>query len=234
MSRPISSILRNPDAVRAAVARSSSIKEALGILGLRAAGGNYRAFREACARSGVDVPNWTHGPPRTGDFIRSIPDAQVFCEGSAYTQSKQIKRRLIEGGLPECCALCGLGPTWNGKPLVLHLDHINGVHDDNRRDNLRLLCPNCDSQTETYAGRNGRERRTPCRWCSHLNKLGSSRCGGCLRWFVQRAEWHPSKISWPDGETLAIMLRDKPAVAVAKALGVSPRAISKHMAHVRG
>jgi hypothetical protein len=68
-----------------------------------------------------------------------------------------IKKRLLrEGILEEVCVICGIGPEWQGKPLVLRLDHINGVSDDYRIENLRLLCPNCDSQTDTYCGRNKR------------------------------------------------------------------------------
>ena len=53
-----------------------------------------------------------------------------------------------------CCAICGAVDTWNGEPLGMIIDHINGDSDDNRRANLRLLCPNCDSQLPTYKARN--------------------------------------------------------------------------------
>lgn len=57
------------------------------------------------------------------------------------------------------CAICGAVDTWNGKPLVLVLDHIDGDSTNNRRENLRLVCPNCDSQLPTYKSRNrGRGR----------------------------------------------------------------------------
>ena len=58
------------------------------------------------------------------------------------------------GLLPNECASCGLGTSYNGKPLVLHLDHINGVATDHRIENLRFLCPNCHSQTETFGRKN--------------------------------------------------------------------------------
>ena len=54
------------------------------------------------------------------------------------------------------CAICGIGPVWCDQPLVLQLDHINGVNNDNRIENLCYLCPNCHSQTPTFAGRNSR------------------------------------------------------------------------------
>jgi hypothetical protein len=79
------------------------------------------------------------------------------------TNRTRVKRRLVAAGiLMNECAECGMGPTWHGRPLVLILDHINGVPDDYRRDNLRLLCPNCNSQQPTFAGRNARRsRRSP-------------------------------------------------------------------------
>lgn len=52
------------------------------------------------------------------------------------------------------CSECGLGPNWNNKPLTLQVDHIDGDNQNNDLDNLRLLCPNCHSQTETFAGKN--------------------------------------------------------------------------------
>jgi 5-methylcytosine-specific restriction endonuclease McrA len=70
-----------------------------------------------------------------------------------------VKHRLIRAGLLENrCAECGLS-EWRGKPLSVHIDHINGIKHDNRLENLRMLCPNCHSQTHTYGGRNTRRRR---------------------------------------------------------------------------
>ncbi|MES2462548.1 MAG: HNH endonuclease [Armatimonadota bacterium] len=90
-------------------------------------------------------------------------------------QSWGLKRRLLTAGLlKEECQECGLGPEWNSKRLYLHLDHINGSHTDNRIENLRLLCPNCHSQTENYAGRKSyegrqnRARRICCPSCGEL------------------------------------------------------------------
>jgi hypothetical protein len=58
------------------------------------------------------------------------------------------------GVMPYLCGICCQPPEWNGEKLVLPIDHINGDPTDNRPENLRFLCPNCHSQTETFAGRN--------------------------------------------------------------------------------
>ena len=76
-------------------------------------------------------------------------------ENSTYQNTTKLKERIIrEGIIPYECALCGNKGEWNGKKLVLQLDHINGKHFDHRKENLRFLCPNCHSQTETFSGKN--------------------------------------------------------------------------------
>lgn len=72
-----------------------------------------------------------------------------------YFQTYKLKHRLFkENVLHETCILCGLGSFWMGKQLALQMDHINGDNTDNRIENLRILCPNCHTQTDTYAGKN--------------------------------------------------------------------------------
>jgi hypothetical protein len=69
---------------------------------------------------------------------------------------RSIKRRLLELNLLKNeCSRCGIA-QWRGKPLIIHIDHINGINDDWRLANLRMLCPNCHSQTPTFSGRNVR------------------------------------------------------------------------------
>jgi 5-methylcytosine-specific restriction endonuclease McrA len=81
-------------------------------------------------------------------------DEEIYVENSKF-QRGHLKKRILESGLiPYECLECGLKGEWNCKKLVLRLDHINGVNNDHRDNNLRFLCPNCDSQQPTYAGRN--------------------------------------------------------------------------------
>ena len=97
---------------------------------------------------------WNKGK-NTGQVCeRRRPDEEVFVENSDYARHN-LKARIIKQNLIDYhCACCGIGPEWQGKPMPLILDHINGVHNDNRIENLRFVCSNCDSQLDTYKARN--------------------------------------------------------------------------------
>jgi 5-methylcytosine-specific restriction endonuclease McrA len=133
-----------------------SIAQALRRLGLVAAGGNYQDLHRRIAELGLDTSHmlgqaWLRG--RTNPHVRRRSlDEMLVLGGRVYTND--LKKRLIREGIKEAkCECCGL-TEWNGQPIPLELDHINGRRDDNRLENLQLLCPNCHAQTPTYRGRN--------------------------------------------------------------------------------
>ena len=84
-----------------------------------------------------------------------LSDEEVFCEGSSYARHR-LKNRIYKQKLLDTtkCDICDISNIWNGKEMTLILDHINGVNNDNRIENLRLVCSNCDSQLPTYKSRN--------------------------------------------------------------------------------
>ena len=83
--------------------------------------------------------------------------SEILVENSTYNHTSNLKNRLYKEGLKErTCEMegCGQGEMWLGKKISLILDHINGVNDDNRLENLRIVCPNCNATLDTHCGRN--------------------------------------------------------------------------------
>lgn len=82
------------------------------------------------------------------------PNERMFSENCSVARHAVKKRILLDDLIENVCDICGIGPEWNDKPMVLILDHINGVNNDNRLENLRFVCSNCDSQLDTYKAKN--------------------------------------------------------------------------------
>lgn len=150
-----------PEQLKEAVGASRSIRQTLLALGVRAEGGNYRTLRRDIEVFGIDTSHFTGEGWRLGATKPVTPPrplGEVLVEDSVLNTT-QLRRRLLREGLMEQrCQLCGVS-EWMGKPLTIELDHINGVHNDHRLENLRMLCPNCHSQTRTFRGRNVRRQQ---------------------------------------------------------------------------
>lgn len=138
-----------------AVKTSMSYRQVLAKLGLKQAGGNYAVMKNRIKDMGLDTSHMTgqaHLKGKTHTYNRR-PLEELLTEDSTYASHKLKLRLIAEGIKQHKCECCGI-TEWNGQPTPIELDHINGNHNDNRIENLRLLCPNCHAQTDTYRGKN--------------------------------------------------------------------------------
>jgi hypothetical protein len=141
------------DDLRAAVATNTSYSGVLRALGYNPSGGMHRYIRQMIRGLALDTSHftgqgWARG--RTDLTTARRPFSEILVKGSDYTSTSVLRKRLIAAGLkPAHCERCGID-TWLGVPVPLTLDHINGDPMDHRLENLRILCPNCHSLTDTW------------------------------------------------------------------------------------
>lgn len=145
--------------VRSALQQSVNYAEAARSLGLPDDDSSRRRLQRQAARLGVDTGHFTRRsrPPRAAPHPRRPVAAgvlRVLPAGSARTNRERLHRALAELGVVYACAECGNTGEWRGAAMTLHIDHVSGDWLDNRRENLRYLCPNCHAITGTWCGRN--------------------------------------------------------------------------------
>ncbi|MDO0933507.1 HNH endonuclease signature motif containing protein [Streptomyces sp. DG2A-72] len=142
------------DRLRDLVQHSTSYADVMRGLGLEANDTNHRRIRRVAARLGLDTSHFkrrTWGRPERPAPAPSADRVLIVLPSDAgRTNRSQLHRALTEIGVPYACEACGNLGEWLGQPITLQIDHVNGDWRDNRRENLRYLCPNCHTLTETW------------------------------------------------------------------------------------
>lgn len=167
------------DDLISAIACCESMAATARHLGLCPTGNSYQTLRHYVRKLRIDTSHFS--PPRR---IR-LTYEMIFCENSLCRGSKLAKYVLRHSLLSYVCSECGNTGIHNGKPLRLQIDHINGVHNDNRVGNLRFLCPNCHTQTPTYARAKSKIGKAPSD--TKPAEYRTLNCSYCLRDFQRLA-----------------------------------------------
>lgn len=136
------------------IMESFSYAECARKIGLSAKSGNtISRIKDRCISLNLNTNHFNSHKAANETCRYDLKD--ILVENSKYENISRLKERLInEKYLEYKCVICGNEGVWNNQKLTLQLDHINGKHLDHRIENLRFLCPNCHSQTETFSGRN--------------------------------------------------------------------------------
>ena len=166
------------------------------------------------------------------DFKSSKPesvireDKDIFIEDSPVNQSTLRKKYFIGNYSEYKCTICGQEPFWNGKELTLTLDHINGHNKDDRLENLRWVCPNCDRQLDTFAGRNiqREENKNYCIDCGVEILQSSTRCIKCSS--IANG-LKARKVERPSREQLKSLIRFTSFTKIGQQYGVTDNAVRK-------
>jgi len=207
------------------VASSNTISEILKYVGMENKGGNYKTIKNRCIEEKVDISHIALGvgSNKGRKFnAKKKPLSQVLTQNSSYARHYLKKRLVNEGLLKYECSCCGNNGVWLGKIITLQLEHKNGIHNDNRIENLCFLCPNCHSQTSTFSGKNKQyhAKRHNCDECGCVTtKNKNNKCLKCS--CKKRRKFEVSK------EQLMDDVSKMPMTKIGVKYGVSDNAIRK-------
>lgn len=139
------------------IEKSKTLSDAIKEIGWPINGTSYHRIYKIINENKIDTSHLLKRKDilKSNGFKRKYQLKDILISGSTYNNRASLKRRLVSEGLMEYkCVSCGNTGEWMGKKISLILDHINGVNNDNRIENLRFLCPNCNATLDTHCGKN--------------------------------------------------------------------------------
>jgi hypothetical protein len=225
--------------VRGAIAVSESYSAALRWLGMRPAGGNHKTLRRYVEMWGIPTDHFDPAAARLCALARhryaATPLEEVLVRDSTYSRGTLKQRLYAEGLKGRRCELCGQDEVWRERRMALILDHINGVADDNRLENLQIVCPNCAATLDTHCGRQNRrpEVRRTCPHCGKEFVATDPRRRYCSRYCGRRWDRHAvprpgaRRVERPPYEALLEEIAATNWSAVGRRYGVSDNAVRK-------
>lgn len=136
------------------VKKAHSLREMMKLMGYsQSSGSMFTVLSKKIKEYEIDTLHFF----RSNSYLR-VPTKKLLIKDCTYSRTHLKKRLLEEGFLSNDCSICGLSSEWYGKHINMILDHVNGDSADNRLKNLRMVCPNCESQLETHCGRNRKKK----------------------------------------------------------------------------
>jgi uncharacterized protein with PIN domain len=227
------SLKYNYDDLNKIVKESNNKSECIRKLGLSPkSAGNFDTLNRYINEYDLDITHFENKHDSMVNYVKQNRKelCEILIKNSKYSNRFRLKERLYNEGLKErICEKCGQDEYWNGEKMSLILDHINGINNDNRIENLRILCPNCNGTLETHCrGKNKlnkhkkNEEKIKCKECPNLvhkrNKTGL--CVDC-------SSKKQRKVERPIYETLVKDIEELGYVGTGKKYGVSDNAIRK-------
>ena len=204
------------------VKTSVSVGDICKKLGTRKGGGIFINIQQRIENMGLDIIHFIDG--RVGEYSPTHISKEEFMRrltDKCEMDSGWMKKKIIEFSLiSHKCHKCQLVDTWNGEPLTLHLDHIDGDYMNNSLNNLRFLCPNCHSQTPTFSMGKRLCKEYVCEECGKKTSGYSNKCQKC-KGKLRR------KVNRPPKEELETMVKSIPITKIALHFGMSECAIRK-------
>ena len=141
--------------VKSVISSSKSYNEVFIKLEKNSSSSSYRTLKKFIEKHKIDTSHFLSKKEMAKKLhkegkLNKIANSNIFIEKSTCSRAV-VKNRILEEGLIDYkCSKCGQDDNWKGEKITLILDHINGVRNDNRLENLRILCPNCNATLDTH------------------------------------------------------------------------------------